>query len=126
MSANVFYTEIFNSYIFVILGSFGVYICVKEKFILENKTFTYHKIFGKTRSVKVAQISHINLVLNYVWKLCRVEFYNHDKNIVLSFLDDGRSFADDLFMNACKLYRIPVKVDDSRVKKQTEIDYSGD
>jgi len=29
-------------------------------------------------------------------------------------------------MNACKLYKIPVKVDDSRVKKLEEVDYSGD
>ena len=55
-----------------------------------------------------------------------MEFYDYKNQIALSFVDDGRSFADDLFMNACKLYRIPVKVDDSRVKKQTEIDYSGD
>lgn len=116
----------FVLYIFIILGSFGTYICVKEKFVLQNQTFTYHKIFGKTCSVKVSQISHVNLVLNYIGRLCKVEFYDYKNQIALSFVDDGRSFTDDLFMNACKLYRIPVKVDDSRVKKQTEIDYSGD
>ena len=100
----------FIFYIFVLLGMFGVYVCVKEKFILQNQVFTYHKIFGKTRSVKVSQIKIILIKPNDNGILSKVEFYDHNDNKVLWFLEDGTSFKDNLFLTACNTYNIPISV----------------
>ena len=100
----------FAFYIIGIAGCFGVYVCIKEKFTFQKETFTYHKIFGKVLSVKVSQIKHICLILNQFKKLYKVEFYDYNGKIILSFYDHGRAFVDNLFLSACNLYKIPIKV----------------
>lgn len=100
----------FISYFFLLPGIFGVYVCVKEKFIFQNQVFTYHKIFGKTRSVKVSQIKIILVKPNDNGIISKVEFYDHNDNKVLWFLDDGTSFRDNLFLTACDKYDIPISI----------------
>ena len=100
----------FISYLFLLPGIFGVYVCVKEKFIFQNQVFTYHKIFGKTRSVKVSQIKIILVKPNDNGIISKVEFYDHNDNKVLWFLDDGTSFRDNLFLTACDKYDIPISI----------------
>ena len=100
----------FISYFFLLPGIFGVYVCVKEKFIFQNQVFTYHKIFGKTRSVKVSQIKIILIKPNDNGIISKVEFYDHNDNKVLWFLDDGTSFKDNLFLTACDNYDIPISI----------------
>jgi hypothetical protein len=100
----------FVFYFFLLLGIFGVYVCVKEKFIFQNQVFSYHKIFGKTRSVKVSQIKIILVKPNDNGIISKVEFYDHNDNKVLWFLDDGTSFKDNLFLSACNKYDIPISI----------------
>ena len=106
-------------YIFILLGVLGIYACLKEKFVLRDKTFAYHKVFGKTRSVKVSEISSILVIPNQIGNLVQIEFYNHKYNKVLWFLDDGRSFVDNLFVNACSRYNIPMKFVTKKISKTT-------
>lgn len=100
----------FISYFFLLPGIFGVYVCIKEKFIFQNQVFTYHKIFGKTRSVKVSQIKIILVKPNDNVIFSKVEFYDHNDNKVLWFLEDGTSFKDNLFLTACNTYNIPISI----------------
>ena len=100
----------FISYFFLLPGIFGVYVCVKEKFIFQNQVFTYHKIFGKTRSAKVSQIKIILVKPNDNVIFSKIEFYDHNDNKVLWFLDDGTSFRDNLFLTACDKYDIPISI----------------
>lgn len=100
----------FVFYFFLLLGIFGVYVCVKEKFIFQNQVFSYHKIFGKTRSVKVSQIKIILVKPNDNGIISKVELYDYNDNKVLWFLDDGTSFRDNLFLTACDKYDIPISV----------------
>ncbi len=100
----------FISYFFLLPGIFGVYVCAKEKFIFQNQVFTYHKIFGKTRSAKVPQIKIILVKPNDNVIFSKIEFYDHNDNKVLWFLDDGTSFKDNLFLTACDKYDIPISV----------------
>lgn len=100
----------FIFYLFLLPGIFGVYVCIKEKFIFQNQVFTYHKIFGKTRSVKVSQIKIILVKPNDNVIFSKIEFYDHNDNKVLWFLDDGTSFKDNLFLTACNNYDIPISI----------------
>jgi hypothetical protein len=100
----------FVFYFFLLLGIFGVYVCVKEKFIFQNQVFSYHKIFGKTRSVKVSQIKIILVKPNDNGIISKVEFYDHNDNKVFWFLDDGTSFKDNFFLTACDKYDIPISI----------------
>lgn len=100
----------FIFYFFLLPGIFGFYVCVKEKFIFQNQVFTYHKIFGKTRSVKVSQIKIILVKPNDNVIFSKVEFYDHNDNKVLWFLEDGTSFKDNLFLTACNTYNIPISI----------------
>lgn len=100
----------FISYFFLLLGIFGVCVCIKEKFIFQNQVFSYHKIFGKTRSAKVPQIKIILVKPNDNVIFSKIEFYDHNDNKVLWFLDDGTSFKDNLFLTACNTFNIPICV----------------
>ena len=109
----------FLFYFFLLLGIFGVYVCVKEKFIFQNQVFAYHKIFGKTRSVKVSQIKIILIKSNDTGILSKVEFYDHNENKVLWFSDDGTSFKDNLFLTACDKYDIPISIVSKNIFSKT-------
>lgn len=100
----------FVFYFFLLLGIFGVYVCVKEKFIFQNQVFSYHKIFARRESVKVKDIKIILIKPNERGLISKIEFYDHDDNKVVNFFDDGTSFRDNLFLTACNKYDIPICV----------------
>lgn len=97
-------------YFFLLIGVFGVYVCIKEKFVLEKEVFSYHKIFARRESVKVKDIKIILIKPNERGLISKLEFYDHDDNKVVSFFDDGTSFRDNLFLTACNKYDIPICV----------------
>lgn len=98
----------FVFYIFLLLGIFGIYVCFKEKFVFENETFSYHKLFAKTKSAHTSNIKKVLLSRTFIGAVVKVNFCDNEYNDLLSFLDDGSAFKDDLFVNACKKYDIPI------------------
>ncbi len=93
----------------LLIGLFGVYAYIREKFVFKDQVFTYLKIFGKARSANVNEIKKV--VIKYGnGILCKVIFYNLNNEKILWYRDDGTAFKDGLFMNACENNNILVSV----------------
>ena len=114
----------FVFYIFVILGIFGIYVSSRQKFVYENETFTYHRVFGKQKNVLISEVKYILIIPpKHRRGIAKIEFYNHDNKKLMWFGLDFNIFKDGLLEKVCKKYSIdikllPFKPKKSRVKKR--------
>ena len=89
-----------------LIGLFCIYGCKKEKFIFENETFTYIKVFKKTQSAKLEDIEKVEIDYSL---LIKVRMFDSQGKILLGFLDDGTAFADGNFVKVLKQRNVKVK-----------------
>ncbi len=93
------------SAVIALIGLFCIYGCKKEKFIFENETFTYVKIFKKTQSARLEDIDKVVIKYSLISK---VKMYDIQGNVLLNFIDDGTSFADGSFIKVLKQRNVKV------------------
>ncbi len=84
----------------------GLYAYLKEAFILKDGMFTYRKVFRKSQSVKIENISSVVFKGNGTYK---ITFLDKDGKVAISFLDDGNAFKDNLFIATLTHHNIPIK-----------------
>lgn len=101
----------FVFYIFVVLGTFGLYVTIKEKFVYANETFTYYRVFGKPRSAKLSEIRKVTIKLGENRRSPgKVLFLDDNNKKVIWFTLDFNLFVDDLFENVCKKNKIKIQI----------------
>ena len=108
---NDFWNEAAPFYIIPILGTaltwFALYVYNKEEFSLQNGEYKYVKVFKKTQSARVEDISYVKITRR---GLIKVEFFDKSEKVVISFYDDGTSFGyNNVFLNSLFAFNIPVK-----------------
>ena len=92
---------------FAILSLLGIYAYKKESFILEGGVYTYNKVFKKSQSAHVHEISHIEVTVGS-GMFMNVVFYGKDGSKLINFLDDGTAFKDGIFEKSLEAYNIPL------------------
>ena len=83
----------------LLIGLFGIYVCVKEKFIFENEEFTYVKVFKKSQSIKIENLDKVVIDCSFILS---VKMYDKLGNVALNFIDDGTAFKNGLFIQVLK------------------------
>lgn len=93
--------------VFLPLVAFGLYAYEKEEFSLRDGVYKYVKVLKKAQSASVEQISYVKITKR---ALIKVEFFDKDEKVLISFWDDGTSFShNNVFLNSLFVYNIPVK-----------------
>lgn len=91
----------------LVIACLGIYVYIKEKFILKNGVFTYIKVFKKAQSAPVDSIEEVIFHSNFL--LVKVEFLNKKGESVISFLDDGTAYENIVFLDALTKLEIPFR-----------------
>ncbi len=101
-----FFGILFIGFFFASLSTLGIYVGKKEKFIFENKSFTFIKAFKKSQSAKIEDISRVEIKL--YGAILNVSVIGKDGLRVINFLDDGTSFKNNHFVCVLMHYDIPI------------------
>ena len=91
----------------IIIALTGLYAHKKEKFTFQDGVFTYVKVFGKAQSARVEDISCVELQRGSFFKIV---FYSRDKQILISFMDEGTAIRSGEFPKALDAFAIPFLV----------------
>ncbi len=89
-----------------LLSMVGMYVYIKEAFIFKYGTFTYRKVFKKSQSIKIENISCVVIKGK---GLFQVEFVDKNGKTAISFLDDGTAFSNNLLIATLTNHNIPIK-----------------
>ena len=103
----MFVSLLFVSLFFVVLSLLGIYAGKKEKFIFQEKVFTYIKPFKKSQSAHIDEIVRVELK-GGSGAMLRVVFIDKEDKTLLSFLDDGTSLKGNKLFSALMYYDIPI------------------
>ena len=103
----MFISLLFVSLLFVVISALGIYVGKKEKFVLQEKVFTYVKPFKKSQSAHIDDIARVEM-RGGSGALLRVVFLDKEGKPLINFLDDGTSLKGNKLFSALMYYNIPI------------------
>lgn len=87
--------------LFIPISILLIYCSVIEYFKLENGKYSYSKFSGK-KFININEIDRVEICMLPLTSLCKIDFYDTNGKIAITFTDDGKVFSKGLFLNSMK------------------------
>ena len=104
--------SIFIPLIFEVIGLFGLFVCLVEKFEFNGKEYSYRHFYLKNEIIALKDIGSVSIIRrknNFI--RCKVTFYDKKGVKRICFNDDGTSFIGEWFVNSLIENKIKIKTD---------------